>query len=115
MGQPKHAVQFGGKLAPSILCLTREEPDLYDEFGIGRGNLLRMVSPDAIKAGARAASKGFSQGKATGDQTRLTGSFIVDQDGIIRYAYYGKNAGDHVDIDALLASWREQTGSLAAG
>lgn len=89
------------------MCLTREEPDLYDEFGIGRGNALRMIAPDAIVAGAKAASKGFTQGKSTGDTTRLTATFVVDQAGIIRYAHYGKHAGDHVDIDMLLTAWQD--------
>jgi peroxiredoxin len=109
LGQPKHARQFGDKLAPSILCLTNEEPDLYDAFGIGRGNPLRLISPDAIKAGARAASQGFTQGKATGDAMRLTATFIVDEQGIVRYAHYGKHAGDHADIDEVLASWRQES------
>ena len=111
MGEPKHAERYGGRLAPSILCLTNEKPDLYDEFGIGRGNVLRMIAPDAIAAGARAASNGFRQGKSTGDTTRLTGTFVVDQDGIVRYAHYGKHAGDHADIEEVLAAWREEAGS----
>lgn len=95
------------------MCLTREEPDLYEEFGIGRGNPLRLIAPDALRAGARAASKGFTQGKATGDQTRLTATFIVDQDGVVRFAHYGKHAGDHVDIAELLAAWRAYAGAPA--
>ena len=72
-----------------------------------------MVSPSALKAGARAASRGHTQGKSTGDVARMTGSFIVDEDGVVRYAYYGENAGDHVDIDTMLADWAAQT-SVAA-
>lgn len=70
--------------------------------------MLQLISPSAMKAGARAASKGFTQGKATGDQTRLTGTFIVDRTGTIRTAYYGRNAGDHADIPAMLADWKMQ-------
>lgn len=108
LGQPKHAARFGKKLAPSALCLTQEKPDVYDEFGIGRGNRLRMIAPDALAAGARAAARGFTQGTGTGDSTRLTATFVVDQSGTVRYAYYGKHAGDHVDLDDLLAAWQAQ-------
>jgi hypothetical protein len=108
LGQTKHAQQFGGKLAPSIACLTNEEPLVHETYGIGNGNLFQLMSPDAIKAGARAASKGFTQGQATGDKTRLTGTFIVDQSGTIRAAYYGRNAGDHADVPAMLAEWKAQ-------
>jgi peroxiredoxin len=114
IGQTKHAQQFGDKLAPSIVCLTNEEPVLHETFGIGNGNMLQLVSPGALKAGARAASKGFTQGKATGDQTRLTGTFIVDQTGTIRTAYYGRHAGDHADVPAMLADWKAQHNSQTA-
>lgn len=102
LGEPKHARQFGGKLAPSVTCVTNEEPVLYEKYGITRGNPLRMISPDALRAGARAASKGFSQGQATGDQTRMTATFIVEQNGKISAAYYGKHAGDHADLLAMV-------------
>lgn len=68
-----------------------------------------MVAPDALRAGARAASQGFSQGQATGDQRRLTATFIVDETGTVRYAHYGRHAGDHPDIDEVLADWEQQT------
>lgn len=106
LGQPKHARHFGDKLAPSVDCVTNEEPDLYEAYGIGRGHLLQLVAPDAVLAGARAAGKGHMQGKATGDRQRLTATFIVDTEGTIRYAYYGKHAGDHPDLPALLKWWQ---------
>jgi peroxiredoxin len=109
LGEPKHARRFGDTLAPSITCLTNEKPDLYDTYGIGRGNMLRLVAPDAIKAGARAASKGFTQGSATGDTLRLGATFIVDKQGIIQYAHYGKHAGDHPDLPKLVDWWRQET------
>lgn len=105
LGQPKHAQRFGDKLAPSVDCVTTEEPVLHTLYGIERGNALRMVAPDALMAGARAASRGHIQGAATGDQQRLPGTFIVDATGIVRYAYYGKHAGDHPDLPGLLRWW----------
>lgn len=111
LGEPKHARHFGDKLAPSVDCLTNEQPTLHETFGIGQGNLLRMLAPDALMAGARAASRGHSQGKATGDTQRLPGTFIVDGAGIIRFAYYGKHAGDQPELSDLLAEWRSATRS----
>lgn len=107
LGQPKHARHFGDKLAPSVECVTNEEPVLHSTFGIERGNMLRLIAPDAIKAGARAASRGHTQGQSTGDAQRLPGTFIVDAAGIIRYAHYGKHAGDNPDLLSLLRWWRE--------
>jgi hypothetical protein len=80
---------------------------LHAAYGIGKGNLLRLIAPDAIRAGARAAAQGHKQGEATGDQQRLPGTFIVDANGIVRYAYYGKYAGDNPDLPELLRVWQE--------
>ena len=107
LGQPKHARHFGDKLAPSVECITNEEPELHATYGVERANMLRLIAPDAIKAGARAASKGHTQGQATGDAQRLPGTFIIDASGIVRYAYYGKYAGDNPDLSALLRWWVE--------
>ncbi|MBX7251655.1 MAG: hypothetical protein K1X50_06695 [Candidatus Promineofilum sp.] len=110
LGEPKHARQFGDKLAPNVDCLTNEEPTLHAAFGIERGNILRLMAPDAIRAGARAASRGHSQGQATGDAQRLPGTFIIDRGGVVRYAYYGKFAGDQPELAELVAWWRENGG-----
>ncbi len=110
LGEPKHARQFGDKLAPNVDCLTNEEPTLHAAFGIERGNILRLMAPDAIRAGARAAARGHSQGQATGDAQRLPGTFIIDRGGIVRYAYYGKFAGDQPELAELVAWWRENGG-----
>lgn len=109
LGQPKHARHFGQKLAPSVECVTNEEPVLHAAYGIERANLLRLMMPDAIRAGARAAARGHSQGEATGDTQRLPGTFIIDTPGIVRFAHYGKHAGDNPDLPSLLAQWREES------
>jgi len=68
--------------------------------------MLRLMAPDAIVAGARAASRGHTQGQATGDQQRLPGTFIIDAQGIVRYAHYGKHAGDQPDLEEMVRLWR---------
>ena len=107
LGQPKHARQFGDRLAPSVDCETREEPELHAGYGIGRANMLRLLAPDAIKAGIDAAGRGHTQGQTTGDAQRLPATFIIDADGIVRYAYYGKFAGDNPDLAEVIRQWRE--------
>lgn len=87
--------------------MTNEAPVLHATYGVERGSMLRMIAPDAIKAGARAAAQGHTQGKATGDTQRLPGTFIIDQKGIIRYAHYGKYAGDNPDLSELINWWQK--------
>ena len=105
IGRPEHARRFGERLAPNVACVTHEEPEVHAEFGIEQGNMLRLIAPDAIAAGARAAGQGHKQGTATGDTRRLTATFIIDETGTVRYCYYGKHAGDHPDLSEIVRLW----------
>ena len=108
LGQPKHAERYCGKLASSITCLTNEEPDLNRAYGLTRGSLLQLAGPAGLANGIRAMRKGFTQGKSTGDEMMLPGTFVIDKSGIVRYAYYSANAGDHPKITAVLRQVAQQ-------
>lgn len=103
LGEPKHAVRYCGKLAPSVTCLTNGKSHLNRAYGLTNGTVVGMLlSPSALKNGVRASRKGFRQGKSTGNVMMLPGTFVVDRDGFIQFAHYSKNAGDHPDIDTVL-------------
>ena len=102
IGQPKHARRYCGKLAPSLDCYTNQETDVYQTYGLRQGGLGQLLSFGVMKAGMRANVAGFRQGKATGDVKMLPGTFIVDTEGIIQYAYYSRHVGDHPPISNLL-------------
>lgn len=105
LGKPKHAVRYCGQLAPSIDCYCDgEETAVYTAYGLEQGSASSFLNPSLLKASLRAMSGGHKQGKPTGDVRMLPGSFIVDGDGIIQYAYYSQHAGDHPDLAKLLAS-----------
>jgi len=98
LGEPKHAERYCGKLAPSIDCYCNQEADVYEAYGLQRAGITSLLNPGLAKATMRAASRGHAQGKATGDVKMLPGTFIVDTEGVIRYAYYSSHAGDHPDL-----------------
>ena len=105
LAAPKHARHYCGKLAPSVQCLSNEAHDLYQACGLGRGNLLQLVGPEAFVATWRASARGFTwDGKLIGDFTMLPGTFLVDRAGVVRYAYYSRHAGDHPDLSAVIAA-----------
>jgi peroxiredoxin len=104
MGEPKHAERYCGKLAPSMTCLTNETTMPYETYGLQQGKLGELMSPAVIVASVRALARGSSQGKAIGDVKMLPGTFIVDKQGIIQYAYYSRHAGDHPKIADLIAA-----------
>ncbi len=104
MGQPKHARKICGRKAPSVTCLTDDTSGTHKTYGLTRIFGLQALSPKMAAAGARATLRGHKQGKPTGDVKMLPGTFIVDQAGIIHYAYYSDHAGDHPDIAKLIAA-----------
>ncbi|SRR5690606_13339197 len=104
MGEPKHARHFCGKLAPSITCFTDETTLPYETYGLQQGKRGELMSPAVVAASVRALARGSSQGKPIGDAKMLPGTFIVDRQGVIQYAYYSKHAGDHPRIDDLIAA-----------
>jgi hypothetical protein len=104
MGQPKHAERYCGNLAPSMTCLTDETTLPYQAYGLQQGKLTELISPSVVAASVRALARGSSHGKTIGDAKMLPGTFIVDQQGIIRYTYYSKHAGDHPDIADLITA-----------
>jgi peroxiredoxin len=104
MGQPKQAERYCGKLAPSVTCLTDETTLPYQTYGLQQGKLNELISPEVVFASIRALARGSSQGETVGDAKMLPGTFIVDKQGIIQYAYYSKHAGDHPNIADLIAA-----------
>jgi peroxiredoxin len=104
MGEPKHAERYCGKLAPSITCLTNETTMPYQTYGLQQGKLGELISPAVVVASVRALRRGSSQGETIGDVKMLPGTFIVDKQGIIQYAYYSKHAGDHPKISDLIVA-----------
>ena len=61
-------------------------------------NLLNLIHlPKMIKA----MSKGFLPGKLEGDKALMPADFLIDEDGTILTAFYGKNLGDHLPISKI--------------
>ena len=102
IGKPKHAAHFCGRLAPSAACLANETNDVHLAWGLKRGGLGQLFNPKLYVASARATRAGFRQGKATGDIAMLGGIFVVDQQGLVRYAYANDYAGDYPEIADVL-------------
>ncbi len=108
LGRPEHAERYCGRLAPSLTCFADTTNDAYYAFGLRQGTMTEAIQNafNIAKVSAKAVADGFMQGKATGDAQMMPGTFIVDQQGIIRYAYYSQYAGDDPEIPVLLEAVR---------
>lgn len=104
MGEPKHAARYCGKFAPSITCLADESHAAYATYGLHEASGRTLLSADLMKAGMRAFQQGHRQtaNEAGGNKRMLPGTFIVDAQGIVKYAYYSKHPGDHPHPDEVI-------------
>lgn len=104
LGQPKHAERYCGKLAPHVTCFSDTVNDGYYAWGLRQGTMAELAAQgmNVLKASAKVLLAGHMQGAATGDINMLPGTFIIDRDGVVQYAYYSKYAGDDPSIETLL-------------
>jgi peroxiredoxin len=103
-GEPKHNERYCGTLAPSVTCLSEDGTSAYTTWGLKQGGLIEFLSPAVLAGGMRAAAAGHKPGTPIGDVRMMPGTFIVDGDGIVRYAYYSKDAADHPPMADLLGA-----------
>jgi peroxiredoxin len=109
LGEPRHAQRIGGRYAPDLKVLAAPAADAYAAFGIVRAGLKQILSPLTFAAGARAALGGSIQANPTGDQQMVGGAFVVDRQGVVRFAHYDTFPGDKPDLDRIVALGRRLT------
>lgn len=108
LGRAEHAARYCGKLAPNMTCFAATSNQPYYRFGLRQATLGEMAGNalNIARTTFKALSNGNLQGGVTGDPAMMSGTFIVDRAGIIRYAYYSAYAGDDPAIPDLLAALR---------
>lgn len=89
------------------------DPDqqTYRTYGLEK-SLLRAWGPKALWYYARALWRGEQLQGARGDTDQLGGDFIVDQRGIVRFAYRSRDPTDRPSIETLLAVLRQMETTL---
>jgi peroxiredoxin len=102
IGEPKHAERYCGRLTPNTECFSNEDASAYYEYGFGQMGLKELLNLDFVRNTLRALANGNIQTEMTGDGRMIGGHFIIDQDGIIRYAFYSETAGDHPTFGEIL-------------
>lgn len=74
---------------------------LYTRYGAETSWLAFAKSAGRLKDIAAATAKGFLPGKMEGEVNQVPAEFLIDENGIIRTAFYGKDIGDHLDIAVI--------------
>ena len=71
------------------------EQKLYREFAIEpAASMLKMMSFAALKKVVRSTKRGFRHGEYEGIEEQLPAAFLLQRDGTVLWAHYGKDVGD---------------------
>jgi thioredoxin-dependent peroxiredoxin len=96
---------LAGSRVPFTIICDREEK-VFALYGVAPGNIFGYIGPAVIMKAVKASRGGFRHGKKEGKEMQLPAVFILNEDGKIDYAYYGKNIGDVPDNRAILNAAR---------
>lgn len=94
----------GIKMPFTIVCDPEEK--VFALYGVAPGNLFGYLAPSVIIKAMKASRADFKHGKKEGKEMQLPAVFIINRDGKIAYAHYGKNIGDVPDNKVILNAVR---------
>ena len=89
--------QFGGEMYVDPTLET------YRAFKLKRG-FFKTLGPTSVLKGIGAMKNGFRQGSPAGDLWQQGGLFVIGPGEHITFAHRDRFAGDHADLDRVIAS-----------
>lgn len=112
-GTPSQAASLCKQYRVGFPCLADPALDTYRTFGLKRGSLSQVAGPPTWAKAAGAMRQGHIGGRAIGDVMQLPGTFIIDRDGVVRYAKYAQHSADHPEIADIIEALRAIAPSAA--
>ncbi len=88
-----------------FLCLSDPQRSAFTAYGLSRVGPLELFTPHVVARGIQATLHGHFVGMPKGDLFQMPGVFIVDTEGIVRYAHRSKDMSDNppnADLFAVL-------------
>lgn len=78
------------------------DPDmtLYRRFGVER-RWLGLLTLATMANALRAFANGFAPGRIDGPVHRTPADFLIDEQGLVAVAHYGRDPGDHLSLAAI--------------
>ncbi len=104
-GTPETTAIFARQFAPGLLTLSDPERKAYAAYGLERGGLFQtFLNLEVLKAVARSRKKGYlvDPPPPGQDAMQMSGTFIINRQGLIELPYYYDNIADHPPLDLLL-------------
>ncbi len=104
-GSPDGARRFMEKLGFAAEMYVSPDLGAYRAFRLERG-IWKTLGPASLVRGIRAMIQGFRQGRPDGDLWQQGGVFVLGPGETLLFQHRNASAGDHADLDAVLAAAR---------
>lgn len=104
---PKASIsQYVGRQDAPFPIVPDPEMVLYKRFGV-ESRWLGLASVGVVRAALQAFRKGFMPGAVDGPFHRTPADFLIDAEGRIAVAHYGRDIDDHIPLGTI-AQWLNQ-------
>jgi len=90
-----------GRQRPPFPIVGDPDMQVYARYGVERSATAMLGAARRPGDLASAMTKGFAPRRVDGDPRLVPAHFLVDEIGIIRVAYYGRDIGDHLPLDTI--------------
>lgn len=109
LGRPDQAGWFCTQHELPFTCVVQPDGSAHKAFGLRRGNVNQVTGPAVWLPWMRNQLTGKRQTawRGMGDTAQLPGTFVVDTEGIVRYAYRSRRSSDIAPNDEVLAAVEE--------
>ena len=95
--------QLSRQLQLPFPLLSDPERDSYRAYGLQRGYLRQIFSPQTVLAYVKLLAQGRMYYFRRSDLRQLGGDFIIDPEGVIRYQYRSAAPHDRPSVDELIS------------
>jgi AhpC/TSA antioxidant enzyme len=83
-------------------CLADPDRKVYRAFGLERGSIAQIMSPDVVLKTIGSLFRG-NFGPPGGDVFQLGGTFVIGKDGVIGLAQAARDPSDLLSMDSIFA------------
>jgi len=93
---------LGKQELPAFPLICDPERELYKKYKVEtsfQGLIKSMVT--RLGHFTKAMGKGYFPGKVEGPLSAIPADFLIGEDGIVEYTYYGRDIGDHLPLEKL--------------
>lgn len=95
--------QYVGRQSLPFPLIPDPEERLYAQYGVGHswGGFLKAWALRLPEIGRSVIGHGFRPGSVEGSIHRVPADFLIDREGTIAMAYYGRDIGDHMPLQQI--------------